>query len=156
MSYLYVLLQTIFNIIRFTYLIHFYPKGTWIETAKNIKYKNNILCAELYNGERYNKSCIKVKKDKDEYFINVNGEFDKIYHTNNFEINYFPKGNWYENATKIEFYPNRVCAKLKHKIWFYNCIRYDKNDYLINYYGLFKKLDKFDYIKYEYKQNKYI
>lgn len=133
MNLIYVLYQIIVNFLWFNYLIVFYPKGTWIETSQNIQFNNNMLYAELFNGKKYNKSCIKVKDIDDEYFINDNGKFDKIYFTKNFEINYFPKGNWYKNTKNIEYYPNRVCAKLKYNIWFYSCIYY--NDYLINNYG---------------------
>lgn len=154
MDLIYILYQTIINIFWFSYLLNYYPKGTWIETSKNIQYKNNMLCAELYNGNKYNKSCIKVKSIDDEYFINDNGKFDKIYFTNNFEINYFPKGNWYKNAKNIEYYPNRICAKLNYNIWFYSCIYYNNNDYLINSYGQFKKLDLDTYTKHLYAKQK--
>jgi hypothetical protein len=128
----------------------FYPSGTWIETAKNIQINQNILCAELYvkSKGKYNKSCIKIKNDM--YYINDNGNFDVIYSDNKIKLNYFPKGDWHESAKSIEYYPNRICALLKYKIWFNSCIEYDETSYLINNYGQFKKLDKFTFIKYKY------
>jgi hypothetical protein len=99
----------------------------------------------------YNKSCIRVKNDRDIYYINDNGKFDIIYSDIKIKINYFPKGDWYKTAKNIEYFPNRICAKLKYNIWFYSCIYFNDNDYLINNYGQFKKLDKYTYTEYKYK-----
>jgi len=150
---LWIIITYLYNFIVFNYMKYFYPSGTWIETARKIEIKENILCAELYieKKEKYNKSCIKIKNDM--YYINDNGNFDVIYSDYKIKLNYFPKGNWYKNAKNIEFFPNRVCAQLKYHLWFYSCIYYDEKDYLINNFGRFKKLDKFTYINHKYQKN---
>jgi hypothetical protein len=156
----YVIFIQIYNFFVFLYLIKILPKGSWIQTAKNIQIYNNILCAELKlnNLPKFRKSCIKLKNynyfDRGyEYFINDNGNFDMMYsdyELDIFEINYFPNGNWINTAKDIIYFPNYVCAKLKYLIWFDDCIEYNKDDYLINNYGQFKKLDKQQYIEYLY------
>lgn len=157
---IYVTFIKIYNFFVFVYLIKILPRGSWIQTAKNIQIHNNILCAELKlnNKHKFKKSCIKLKDycyfDRgQEYFINTNGRFDMIYHNYEFDIfdvAYFPNGNWIDTAKNIDYFPNFICAKLKYKIWFDDCIEYNKNDYLINSYGQFKKLNKQEYIKYLY------
>ena len=150
---IYILFCYVKNFLWFNYLLYFYPKGNWIETAKNIEFTGNVLCAKLniVGTTKFNKSCIKIVKD--EYIINDGGKFDKIYRDETltmYNMNYVPKGNWYINAKDIYYFPNRICAKLYNKIWFTDCVYYSHHDYLINSFGQFKKLSHHEYIVYKY------
>ena len=152
---IYILICYVKNFLWFNYLLYFFPNGNWIETAKDIQYTENVLCAKLniVGTTKFNKSCIKVNKKFQEYFINDGGKFDKIYRDTTlttFNMNYVPKGNWYTNAKDIYYFPNRVCAKLYYKIWFNDCIYYTHHDYLINSFGQFKKISHYEFISHKY------
>lgn len=109
-------------------------EGPWIKSAKNITYKNNMLCADLRAGKYYtnnrDRSTISTKYlykrncthvDRLDYtkLINENGNF-KSYNTyanDRFSQNIgsIPRGPWIKKASRwsdsITFFPNTICAE---------------------------------------------
>lgn len=98
--------------------------GSWIKSAKNINYKDNILCADLrahkfqtndmnnmYDMYSYHTSCIKVNKNHTMQLLNHNGHFE-VYETNEIFLHKltFPKGSWHKAAYWPTYFPNSVCA----------------------------------------------
>lgn len=99
--------------------------GPWIRSAKNIKYKDNFLCADLrvrhfttndyhniYHKFYYKNSCIKVQNE----FVNLtnnNGEFEIETENNNNIFSHeltFPRGSWAKTANWVTYFPNAICA----------------------------------------------
>lgn len=105
--------------------------GSWINSAKNIEYYGNTLCADLrttkfttndynsvYKMYAYEHACIKV--DSPIRLMNTNGRFEVDTGTADFlhGINFTKSHmNWYKlvksNTIKdVQFFPNNVCARV--------------------------------------------
>lgn len=156
--------------------------GDWLRFAKNVKIKNEILCANLrmemsspkhylinnniWVSYQYNKDCVKIDKLENICLTNNNGYFEKYIRSPN-ETNYsrsqkLPKGSFYNSVHNITHYYDVVCGYFLSlneyvdkdiNIYIEKCTVFDEINYLINYNGNFKKLSYSDFIIYEYKNN---
>lgn len=105
--------------------------GSWISSAKNIVYRDNMLCLNLRNhkdleviyphiSKKYSykdRSCIELNKNEAVMVENKNGqlqryESDKVYPH---KIGSIPRGLWLEHISflkNITYFPNAICAEI--------------------------------------------
>jgi len=108
--------------------------GPWIQSAENITYKNNVLCANLRSSKikfydnygysnsdkySYDRDCTPIENYNKIWLKNVNGKFVQ-YHPKTTKETYsqvigpIPKGPWLKNASlakSVSFFPNAICAE---------------------------------------------
>lgn len=88
-SYYIAKYESIYNKLIKSFKINSKPKGNWIDTAKDIQYfYDGVVCASLKikktlnwlsDSDYYNESCI--VNDENSYYINDNGKFKKMTHS---------------------------------------------------------------------------
>lgn len=100
--------------------------GSWIRSAKNVRYTNNTLCADLrkskfrtndynsiYDMYGYDRSCIEIPSDRKVKLVNKGGKFEIDQSTSGPDYSHtitYPRGSWVHSACWITYFPNSVCA----------------------------------------------